>query len=261
MMSTGMIKTPVGSIEPHLKIHNNQDRKELPEGTAAKPIAPGWNTFEFNGQSWKKHPANGINWNLYTYTSGTSSFSLAHWGTTWQNTHETTDFYQANQKDYQEDQQIIRIKYNNVLSSVIIPQWKGALPMSIKSSTTNSEFKVSHLTDTVQIFKNGFYLKSHTGEYYTLFGSLLAIQTSKLGLRGGSMQLEIHAKKIMCYLHGSSGIRSITFPYKVSSPVYQKKVTIKSNGAGSTVSINYVSSGLDVAVGNKPYELFTLSRS
>ncbi|MEP7323085.1 MAG: hypothetical protein ABI761_14265 [Saprospiraceae bacterium] len=261
MMSDGPVQTPAGPITPIKKLHNNVDSKELPSGTAAQTMNKGWNTFDFTGQPWRLHPYGGINWSVQTYNSAAVQFSLADWATTWQTTNESNDYKKTNLADYKEEQQILRIKMNSPLINIITPTLKGQKnPFQIVSKGPNY-IKYQIQNKTVEIYPSAYHLASDESHTMAWFGPGPELTMNNISVQGGTIEINQRGKNISCYLNGSSGTRTIIFPYKINSVKPSNDVFIKPVGQGTRVMINFKTPGMNQPIGTVHYTEFKFVQS
>ncbi|MBK8510790.1 MAG: hypothetical protein IPL56_00790 [Saprospiraceae bacterium] len=197
MMSEGPIITPSGPMTTIRKMHNNVDLKQLPEGTPARTMHAGWNKFGFTGQNWIKHPTNGINWNIYSFSSSETQFSLAQWGTTWQTTNESNDYKLTNSSEYKEEQQILRIKSKSPFLNVMIPYVKGDDALYQVNSQTPNCLKYKTQDMELEIYANAYKRTSKSNQLLAWFGNKAHMVLNGIEAKGGSIEVEIKKQPLL----------------------------------------------------------------
>lgn len=255
MMSEGPVKTPGGPVTPVKRMYNNNDKKELPSATPVKQIEGGWKRFGFNGQPWKLHPSGGIDWYLYTYVSKPVNVTLSHWGTNWQNAEEQAEFRKSNGRDYTEEQQIIRMQSKEPFLSIILPYLKGTNPYSQGiRELTGKQLLLQQQEDELRVGARGMVVQTTKGGIIALLKPGEKIQEDGFSIEGGIAGLEYNDKTIWIRVHGNSGQRVITVPYKKIKPLETYTgIGLKATANGTIITIQYKNNSSDLPVGEKGY--------
>jgi len=263
MMSEGAVNTPAGNITPEKRMHNGRDVQQLPTATAVKNIPAGWNRFLFNGQQWKLHPSGGINWYLYTNASKPINFTMAQWGTSFQNNVEQEEFKKTNGRDYTEEQQILRLESNEPFFSILLPFNKGA-DIYDKNITAlgGGKIKLKTAEGEWTIGKQGYVFAGKDSQVVALVNNEkhIANANGSIALEGGTMLVECKGNNMRVLVHGNSGDRKITIANKAVTVSGKNTATVSNTSKGSVVTIAYKSSGKDLSPGQPGYTeyLFTV---
>lgn len=261
MMSDGAVNTPAGAVTPLKKLHNNGSKKQLPEATALKQLPPGLNRFVFTGQSWPAHPAQGINWQLYTYSRGQMDFTMADWGTTWQNTLEVNEFRKTNKRNYSEEQQFIRLRSDQPFFNVLLPYAKDQNPYSGNIKTPSAGIiSVEQNGQDVMISPDFFYLKTKDR-----FSAALLSETSRLtyqgiSISGGYTELEYNTDTVKVRVHGNPGKRKITLPFLLKTTGKTPGVLVETLSGNTVLTVNCQSKDYNLSNGKKGYQEYTFKR-
>ncbi|MBK7372346.1 MAG: hypothetical protein IPJ09_13055 [Saprospiraceae bacterium] len=130
----------------------------------------------------------GIDWNLYTWSPGASQFSLAHWGTTWQNDNEVIDYKKSNLTDYTEEQQILRLRITAPVTNVLCPYLKGEdLTHRIQISESN-EWSYRIGGTQLLLYPGAYQLTRSDTTWYGWFGRAdHAAMRDQITAKGGSL--------------------------------------------------------------------------
>lgn len=261
MMSEGPVGTPAGNINPVKRIHDNAKLKELPQGTNARRINPGLNRFSFTGQEWKQHNTGGINWDLFTISSSAMEFSLASWATTWQNTLEIQDFQRANQRKYEEEQQILRLKSEKPFFNIILPRNKkqGRSDNDPKLRPDNSVLFRENNAE-VSIGTNWYQLNSNRESRMALFNNGY-VQRNGISLSGGEVEIAYSSNLLTVRVHGGSGTRKLELPFIVKASGKYPEVSLQSERGKTRLSIGFASTGTDMESGMKGYKEYKFNIS
>ncbi|MCO5242067.1 MAG: hypothetical protein M9904_18660 [Chitinophagaceae bacterium] len=261
MMSDGPVNTPVGLVTPIKRIYNNGSKKQLPQATVQKRLVPGLGRFVFTGQTWAAHPARGINWELYTYSQHPMDFTIADWGTTWQNTLEVNEFQKTNKRDYSEEQQIIRLQSDQPFFNVLLPYPKGQNPYGNNIKVPSAGvMSIKQNGQDVIISPDFYYVKTKDGLLAALLSETSQITYDGISISGGYTELEYDTDTVKVRVHGNSGKRQIIlpFPLQVFSP--SPAIELQQIGESSFITISYQSEGLDFLNNKKGNQEFVFSR-
>lgn len=254
-MSEGPVQTPRGKIDPVKKLHNNNDKKELPQATAVQSLQAGINRFSFRGQAWNKkfHPSGGIDWDVYSITTSPTSFSMAHWATAWQNSSEQDDFQKANGRPYEEAQQILRIKGGSAFFTIITPFHKGENYSAPVKKMPDGTYLIADGADSTMISTAGF--RSWNKESMTLgIWGMQAFAQSGFSLSGGPVEMDISGKSVKVRIHGNSGKRIIRVPVTgITSNAANSAVKISTQKNYTEITIEYQNESRDLLSAEKGY--------
>lgn len=261
MMSDEAVNTPVGPITPLKKLHNNGSKKQLPEATALKHLRSGLNRFVFTGQSWPAHPANGINWELYTYSQGQMDFTMADWGTTWQNTPEVNEFRKTNKRNYSEEQQFIRLRSDKPFFNVLLPYAKDQNPYGDNIKTPSAGIiSIEQNGQDVMISPDFFYLKTKDGFSAALLSETSRLTYERISISGGYTELEYNTDTVKVRVHGNPGERKITLPFLLKTTGKKSGVQVETLSGNTVLTVNYQSMNYNLSNGKKGYQEYTFKR-
>lgn len=260
MMSEGYVKTPAGSILPVKRIYGGADQ-QLPEATPVRHVSAGLAAFEFIGQTWKEHPTNGINWGLYVKSLNGFDFTLADWGTTWQNALEKADFNISNNKPYVEHQQIIRLRSDSLFFNVLLPIKKGEITDKNNVQSLSGNTLLINQNEQKVIVSPSYYYTGNENKFYgALFSSSGELKSGGVSISGGPGEIEINKDKVSIRISGNGGKRIITLPFEI---YFQKQYTdvkaVKSN-SGSLLTIEFPLTEKDLPNGEKGYREYIFNR-
>jgi hypothetical protein len=131
LMAGGAVTTPAGSVTPPIRFSAGCQSVagQLPSSGSLYPLTAGLQHFNFTGAAWPKHATGGINWDLYTVpSSSTSQFTLGNWGHGCQSSREAGEYQTANGSAFAEVQDILRIHDTGPFTTVILPYGKTEAP-------------------------------------------------------------------------------------------------------------------------------------
>lgn len=198
------------------KTHNNGNLAELPSGTPERTLKAGWNSFQFLGQPWAKHPDGGINWTMHLFTAPLSSYSFSQWSTTWQNSQESDEFRKYNDRPYSETQQILRWRSAKPFFSVILPYGKKETSSPYKiTSTGNYSIQFTRQDRTYQVTPWSVDIRQGNGKRTISFLGDDPASSAGIRAEGGSCTVQIEGNTVLVMVSGRSGTRKITLPFEV----------------------------------------------
>lgn len=258
MLSEGPIMSSNGALNPIKKQYFNGTSTELPEGTPPIRMPANWNYFKFHGQNWPLHNTNGIDWDLYTYCESPLQASAAYWATNWQNTTEQSEFSQSNKRPYEEAQQILRLNHKGLITTILLPRFKGRPANQIIPDQNSSNILIKHSTWTLQLFSSGFVMHNlNTGSRMSgLFSSGTALSTKNISISGGPQEVIVQNNIITIQVAGNAGERIIEWPQKVIN--LGKPLNITTNKSSSTIRIPQAINTNNVANGSIGYQQYQL---
>lgn len=261
MMSEGAVGTPVGPVTPEKKIHNNRDKKQLPEATPMKHLEPGLNRFEFTGQHWSAHPTGGINWELYTYATAPMDFTLSEWGTTWQNTQEVNEFRKTNNRNYVEFQQYIRLRSDHPFFNILLPYKKGQEPYrnAVKSRAAGV-ITVEQNKQEILLGPDFFYSKTEDGGVAALWSNTSRLEFNGISISGGYTELEYNSEHIKVRVHGNSGERKLVLPFVVKKENDKTGVQIETLSQSTVITVDYQAADYNLPNGKRGYREYIIKR-
>jgi hypothetical protein len=262
MMSDGAVNTPAGAITPVEKINNNTDKKQLPRATEIKQLSPGLNRFAFTGQVWPMHPAQGINWELYTYSNAAMDFILAEWGTTWQNTQEKNEFKKTNNRDYSEVQRFIRLRSSGPFFNVLLPYTKSQQSYEGRVKTISPGIvTVEQKGRNIIISPDFFCMKTEDELSAALLSANTPFTYDGISISGGYTELEYNRERVKVRVHGNTGEREITLPFLLEPDENSSDVQIEASFGKSLIKVNYRSESHDLPNGENGFREIIFKRS
>src|SRR5205823_1605914 len=108
------VQAPGGSYSPTIvpipDVATQGYQTALPSNGPVRSLQTGINRFQFIGQTWPAHPAQGINWELDLTPDGAQQFLIGNWGHNEQSGAEASQFQIANGRPFDERQHILRIQ-------------------------------------------------------------------------------------------------------------------------------------------------------
>jgi hypothetical protein len=258
MMSDGAVTTDAGAVTPVKKMHNNTDRKELPEATVVKTVSAGLHRFSFTGQAWPAHPSGGINWHLYSLNSEPIQFTLSDWSNAVEKDAEVNEFLKTNGRKYTEEQQIIRLKSSHPFFCVILPYKKGTDPYNGRvKQLSGNEMAIDMQGDNLIVSPAYYFLKKRQGGVIGVLSEKGSFKKDGWQVTGGFIEIEYGAQKVKIRVHGNSGKRNIQFPFKVTPAKGYSNLTL----AGSNkLTINYSAKSKDLENGEQGFTEYLLER-
>ena len=137
LMAEAAVETPVGPQTPPVRMHPAAERPtdpatQLPSAGKVFPLSPGVNRLGFTGQTWKGHPTEGIDWDVYLVPTEPQQAHIGNWGN--QNSSSAGLFQAAQGRPYEERQHILRVRGTGPFTTVIVPWKKGKKPAGIEVS-------------------------------------------------------------------------------------------------------------------------------
>jgi len=161
LMADGDVETPAGKVTPPPRLHNNNDRKELPSAGQVITLAPGVNRLGFTGQKWKAHPSQGVDWGVFVLTAEEQQCQIGNWAHTWHPGNETGAFQKANGRAFEERQHILRVRGKGGFRALIVPYRKGEAIADLKVETEGAAVKITGGGQTTVLAKDSF---THAGK-------------------------------------------------------------------------------------------------
>ncbi len=248
MLALNNITTSNGNLKATPKnFIYNQSSKELPSGTKAITFNNNWNTFNVEGQIWKTHPTNGIDWDIFTYSKNPIKISTANWTTTYASNVEQNEFEKTNGTPYKETLQLFRACFNKKISTFILPRNKGANAF-VKLETKNyNQIVLVNNIDTVTISEDFFTLKNKNEKTIGVLSKLANI--GNYTIEGGNTQLTETKTELTIEASGNKGSRKVQLPFVVAS---SNNSQVKTNLQTKTTSIlvNVTNDGKNTANGS-----------
>jgi len=219
LMAAGAVATPSGPVTPVTRFSAGCQSVPgaLPSNGNVSGLSAGLQQFTFTGVAWPKHPAGGINWDLFTFSNdATGQFFIGNWGHGCQSSTEAAQYQQANGAPFAESQHILRLHDNGPLTTILMPWSKTAKPTRIVTEqpcgtqvvqTTGSGVETTCFSGSMAQYSNGT-----TSSILTVYD---ASTQSAFGITasGGPQEIAVGPGQIVWTLSGiAAGIRSVTLP-------------------------------------------------
>jgi hypothetical protein len=139
-MSEGPVTTPAGTVEPPRRRYDWRDpaQQQLPSALPGVALPVGLNRFGFSGQ-WL------IDWDLYIDVSAagaTTHSSLGHWSHPWHPTPDISDFRKAQNREFEESQQILRLRGADGFRVLVLPRRKSDPRRLTPTSTADGAYVI-----------------------------------------------------------------------------------------------------------------------
>ena len=135
LMAEAAVETPVGPQTPPIRLWPAAEKPtdpatQMPSAGNVFPLSPGVNRLGFTGQTWKGHPTEGIDWDVYLVPAEPQQAHVGNWGN--QNSSSASLFQAAQGRKYEERQHILRVRGTGTFTTVIVPWKKGKKPSGIE---------------------------------------------------------------------------------------------------------------------------------
>jgi hypothetical protein len=135
LMAEAAVETPVGPQTPPIRLWPAAEKPtdpatQMPSAGNVFPLSPGVNRLGFTGQTWKGHPTEGIDWDVYLVPAEPQQAHVGNWGN--QNSSSASLFQSAQGRKYEERQHILRVRGTGTFTTVIVPWKKGKKPSGIE---------------------------------------------------------------------------------------------------------------------------------
>jgi hypothetical protein len=251
LMATGAVTTPAGPVTPTTRFSAGCQSPPgaLPSNGNVFGLNAGLQRFTFTGVAWPKHPAGGINWDLFTFSSDvTRQFLIGNWGHGCQSSTEEAEYQQANGAPFAETQQILRLHDTGPLTTILMPWDKTAPPTRTVTEqpcgtqvvqTTGSGVETTCFSGSMAQYSNGT-----TSSILTVYDAS-AQSAFGITMSGGPQEIAVGPGQIVWTLSGiAAGTRSVTLPagWSPSQPVTQSgnTFTVAFPGGPQTTPVSIV---------------------
>jgi hypothetical protein len=250
MMATGAVSTPAGAVTPAMRFSAGcqSPAGALPSDGAVFALNAGLQRFNFTGVAWPKHPAGGIDWDLFTVPNdATGQFFIGNWGHGCHPVREASEFQQANGVPFSETQHILRVHDNGGFTTLILPYAKTAPPVRTVTQqacgtqvvqTTISGVETTCFSGSAAQYSNGIssILTVYDGSTQSAFGVTVS---------GGPQEVVVSAAQIEWTISGvEAGTRSLTLPAGWTPTTTLAKIgntfTASFPGGGQTTPVSFI---------------------
>lgn len=158
LMAEGAVETPVGPQTPPVRMWPAAEKAtdpatQMPSAGKVFPLSPGVNRLGFTGQTWKGHPTEGIDWDVYVVPTEPQQAHVGNWGN--QASSSASLFQGAQGRKYEERQHILRVRGTGSFTTVIVPWKKGKKPAGVEVSTTGDTVLVKTGKNTIAFKADG----------------------------------------------------------------------------------------------------------
>jgi hypothetical protein len=228
LMAEGTVDTPAGTISPRLR--SFQHDNDLPSAGKVLRLEPGLRRFRFTGQ-WL------IDWDLYTVSSSSQEAQVGNWAHAWHPTREQAEFAQANGREFEERQHILRIKGTGPFQTLILPYRKGQKRNDLQ--VKQEETKVTMVTkDEITTIADSFYAyKNSQRRVLAIFDDRSSTEANDISAAGGPVEIIVEPQRVTITAHGKKGMRKIRLPGAWS--VKDRKLDVALTFDGGTWLLDY----------------------
>lgn len=157
LMAEGEVETPGGRVTPSPRMWGHGERqggkKELPSAGPVFDLPAGPVRLGFRGQSWKAHPAGGVDWDVFVVSPEPLKAHVGNWANAW--SPEAHAFQEANGRPYEERQHILRLRGSGGFRVFVVPYLKGRKPGDLAVRADGGDVAVSSGGKTVRIGPDG----------------------------------------------------------------------------------------------------------
>jgi len=217
LMADGPVSTPAGEMAPPRRSYDNplaregHKRKQSPSAGPVFALKPGVNRLGFTGQAWPKHPAQGIDWDLFLINAEDQQAHLGNWANSWQPAGEQGEFKAANGRPYEERQHILRVRGTGAFTALILPYRKGAKRADLRVEQEGANLRVSAGKETTFVGE-GSYAHSAPGTQILAAFTGQPAELAGLRIEGGPAEVTVTTSAATIVLHGPKGRRSVRVP-------------------------------------------------
>ncbi|MGE0609612.1 MAG: hypothetical protein AB7O62_21150 [Pirellulales bacterium] len=95
------------------------------------------------GQAWPLHPTQGIDWDIFVISTVPRQIDWSELSHQWNPVVEMNEFAQANGRDFEETQQVLRLTGRGSFRTFIVPYLKGQKPDDLSASLTDGTVTVT----------------------------------------------------------------------------------------------------------------------
>ncbi len=228
LTAQGDVETPGGSVSPILRTYNNQwhkdqNKKELPSAGRVVPLQAGINRLRFTGQ-WL------IDWDLYSIATEPQQVTIGNWAHNWHPAVEQHQFFQANGRDFEERQHILRIRGNGPFKVAILPHRKGERREGVKVQQRGSDLVIISGGSTTTI-GDDFYAHTDRDKRVLATLSMRGAAAGGIQVSGGPAEVAVQRGRALITLHGPAGMRTVRIegawraaaPERAGSPIKQTR--------------------------------------
>ena len=159
LMAEGDVETPGGKVTPVERIYGYEnrhgDRKELASSGQVLVLKPGVSRLGFAGQSWKGHPTEGIDFDVFVLADGDQQAHIGNWAHAWNPGREIGEFQEAQGRPFEERQHILRIRSQTGFRVAVVAWPKGKRPQNLAVTTEGEDIVVTANGQRLRIAPEG----------------------------------------------------------------------------------------------------------
>jgi hypothetical protein len=202
LMATGDVDTPAGTSSPPLR--SFQRNNELPSTGNLFKLHPGIQRLGFTGQ-WL------IDWDLYAISSAEQEAQVGNWAHGWHPSREQAEFAQANGRQFEERQHILRIKGTGPFQTLILPYRKGQRRSDLQVKQDGTKVIIETKGENIILADNFYaYGNSHKRVLATVDDRLA--EANGISAVGGPTEIIVEPQRVSITAHGKRGMRKIRLP-------------------------------------------------
>jgi hypothetical protein len=158
LMADGAVETPAGPQTPPVRTFPNagsatEPATQMPSAGKVFPLALGVNRLGFTGQTWKGHPTDGIDWDVYLVPTEPQQAQIGNWAN--QASSSASLFEAAQGRKYEERQHILRVRGTGSFTTVIVPWMKGKRPKGLTVEAADDTITVKTAASSVTVDSEG----------------------------------------------------------------------------------------------------------
>jgi hypothetical protein len=161
LMAEGAVDTPAGVQTPPLRTHPRDSmtdaKTQMPSAGSLFSLNAAVNRLAFSGQTWKGHPSNGIDWDMYLLPQEEQQAHIGNWANT--SSPSGHEFEQAQDRKFEERQHILRVRGTGAFTTLIVPWNKGAKPQGVSVKRVGADVVVTTPGQTITFKPDGSWMR------------------------------------------------------------------------------------------------------
>jgi hypothetical protein len=161
LMAAGPVATPAGPMTPPERTHARESftpgkvEDELPSAGKVFELPPGVHRLGFSGQTWKAHPAGGIDFDVYLSSDTAAQVHIGNWAHLWHPSPEEGQFCSANDAQrFEERQHILRVRGTAAFTTLLVPWNKDRQPAGLHVSADGNSLVVRTANQMIRLDKS-----------------------------------------------------------------------------------------------------------
>ncbi len=160
-MAEGAVDTPAGKVTPTARMWGYErrfgDRHELASAGQVFALPAGVSRLAFTGQTWKAHGTKGIDFSVFVVADAEQQAQVGNWGHAWTTSPGAAQFREANGREFDERQHILRLRSPGGFRVFLVAYPKGRRPADIQVRREGRQVAVSAAGRTVRFSVDGKY--------------------------------------------------------------------------------------------------------